>query len=243
MENEFENEIYKNNNALKYINNYINKKIEDSNNKVNSKIIDELKKNNDQLNQRIDKLESMLHEILKENTKISPPKKETKKEIESMKKHELIKKEETIEKEESIQKYEHNKNEIKNYYHELKVETFDFDDIFIKKCLDMHNINGDILLFQKMYIDDTPKEYYPIRNIKKKFQYWADGHMNDDNTNGLYICDIILKNIETCYLKINVFDNYSTDTDLFLSNQEHIYNLSELKYKEKFLSKITQIIN
>jgi predicted nucleotidyltransferase len=53
----------------------------------------------------------------------------------------------------------------------------------------------------------------------------------------------ILKNIERAYLKINTFENYSDDTEQFLKNQEHINNIMEEKYKDKFLVKIIQLIN
>lgn len=132
-----------------------------------------------------------------------------------------------------------------NFYKELKVETFlhlNINKDFIKECLNMSNINGDIKLFKKIYIDNILKEYYPIRHIKKKLQYWLDNHMNDDDTNGTYIKNIIFKNMETCYLKINIFDEHCDNTEQFLKNQEHINKLSEQKYKDKFLTKIIQII-
>lgn len=127
-------------------------------------------------------------------------------------------------------------------YNDIKIENFDLDSEFTKKCLHYCNIEGDLKLFKKMYVDDIPKEYYPIRHIKKKFQYWLDGHMNDDQ-NGSYIISTIIKNIEKIYLKINTFDNYVSDMDQFFKNQEHINSLSEQKYKDKFLLKIIQITN
>jgi hypothetical protein len=143
-----------------------------------------------------------------------------------------------------------NKDTIKNdtdnhFYKEVKVETFlhlNINKDFIKECLNMSNVNGDIKLFKKIYIDNILKEYYPIRHIKKKLQYWLNNHMNDDDTNGTYIKNIIFKNMETCYLKINIFDEYADNTEQFLKNQEHINKLSEQKYKDKFLTKIIQII-
>ena len=134
-----------------------------------------------------------------------------------------------------------NDSSIDNYM-EVKKEFFDIDEDFIKKCLDMNSIHGDIELFQKMYINTIPKEYYPIRHIKKKFQYWLDGHMNDDDSNASYIKNIILQNIEDCYLRVNNYDNYMDDMDQFLKNQEHINRLMEQKYKDKFLLKIISII-
>jgi hypothetical protein len=128
-------------------------------------------------------------------------------------------------------------------YKDFKCESFILDTEFVKKCLDMNNINGDILLFKRLYIDDIPKEYYPIRHIKKKFQYWYDGHMNDDDNSGTYIKNTIIKNIEQCYLRINNDDNYGNDIEQFLRNQEHINKLTEQKYKDKILSKVISIID
>jgi hypothetical protein len=72
---------------------------------------------------------------------------------------------------------------LKKTYKELKIEDFDIEYEFIKSCLLMNSVNGDIRLFKRMYIDNVSKEYYPIRHIKKKFQYWINDHMEDDNTN------------------------------------------------------------
>lgn len=114
---------------------------------------------------------------------------------------------------------------------------------FIKDCLSNASLNDDIKMFKKMYIDNVSKEHYPIRHMKKKLQYWYDGHMMDDDTNGTYIKNTILKNIEECYFKINQCNNYTNDIEQFLKNQEHINKLSEQKYKDKFLQKIIQIIS
>ena len=99
------------------------------------------------------------------------------------------------------------------------------------------------MMFKKMYIDPIAKEYYPIRHIKKKYQYWYDGHMIDDDSNGTYIKNTIIKNIEECYLNVNTYENYMDDMDQFVKNQEHINKLNEQKYKDKFLLKIIQIIS
>ena len=132
---------------------------------------------------------------------------------------------------------------LKKTYKELKVEQFEIDDEFIKSCLLMNSMNGDIRLFKKMYIDNVSKEYYPIRHIKKKFQYWINDHMEDDNTNGKYIKDTIIQNIEICYLKINTYENFGNNSEQFMKNQEHIDNITEQKYKDKFLMQIINIIN
>ena len=144
-----------------------------------------------------------------------------------------------------ILKNNSSKEDIKNIfnYKELKRESFDLDNFFVKECLSNASLNDDIKMFKKMYIDDISKEHYPIRHMKKKFQYWCDGHMVDDDTNGTYIKNTILKNIEECYFKVNQYDNYTNDIEQFLKNQEHINKLSEQKYKDKFLQKIIQIIS
>jgi ribosomal protein L30E len=129
-----------------------------------------------------------------------------------------------------------------NNYKDLKRELFNFDELFIKDCLNLCSLQGDLKIFKKMYIDGVSKEFYPIRHIKKKLQYWLDNHMNDDDANGTYVKHIIIKNIEDCYLAINTFDNYKNNVDQLLKNQEHINKLSEEKYKDKLLNKIINII-
>jgi hypothetical protein len=128
-------------------------------------------------------------------------------------------------------------------YIEVKVKHFDIDEKIIKKYLNMNSTNGDIQLFKKMYIENVAKEYIPIRHIKKKFQYWISDHMQDDDTNGEYIVNVVLKNIELCYMKVNNMDNYGDDIDQFLKNQEHINRLHDIKYKEKIMALIISHID
>jgi hypothetical protein len=141
-----------------------------------------------------------------------------------------------------LKKKEEKDKNIIYKFKDVKVELFNFDDNFVKDCLNYCNYHGDLLLFKKMYIDNVEKEHYPIRHIKKRFQYWLNGSMNDDDKNGTYIRETIIKNIELLYLKVNECDSYS-DMDIFLKNQEHINKLSELKYKESFLIKICNFID
>jgi hypothetical protein len=204
-------------------------------------LIENLKTNNLNLEQKIDNLENKI-DILEEkldllqNTIINSKNNENI----TINNEEIIKKINNIE---INDKNINDKNIINYKYKELKEESFDLDYNFVKLCLDNANIDNDIKIFKKIYLEDIPKEYYPIRHIKKKFQYWYNGHMVDDDLNGTYVKNVILKNIENCYLKINVIENYSNDMDQFLKNQEHINKLSEEKYKDKFLSKITTLIN
>jgi len=139
---------------------------------------------------------------------------------------------------ESFGKIENDKN-----YKDIKLENFELDKNFTLKCLSMNNLNGDIKIFKKIYIDNISKEFYPLRHIKKKYQYWLDNHMNDDDKNGKYIKETLIKNISMCYMKVNKLDNYNADMEQFLKNQEHINNMSEQKYMDKFLQKIVHIID
>jgi hypothetical protein len=107
----------------------------------------------------------------------------------------------------------------------------------------MNNVNGDVNLFKKIYLDNVLKEYYPIRHIKNKYQYWLDGKMIDDNSNAEYIKNTIIKNIEFCYRKVNIFDNYNDNIDQFIKNQEHINKLNEIKYKDKIFASILPLID
>ena len=94
-----------------------------------------------------------------------------------------------------------------------------------------------------MFINNTNKQYYPIKNYKKTFQYWKDNHMNNDDENATYIKNIISTNLSNCYLKVNTFENYTNDINLFIKNQDYIISISTDKYKDKILKEILKIIN
>jgi hypothetical protein len=126
-------------------------------------------------------------------------------------------------------------------YKDIKREVFNLDKSYVKKCLNETCIEDDIKIFKKMYIENVPKEYYPIRNFRKKLQYWLDGHMNDD-IGGNYIKDTLINNIESCYINVNKYEDYEDDTEQFMKNQEYISKMNEQKYKDRFLSMIIDII-
>jgi hypothetical protein len=126
-------------------------------------------------------------------------------------------------------------------YKDIKKELFNLDKEFIKKCLDDACIESDFKIFKKIYIDNVPKEYYPIRSFRKKLQYWLNGHMIDD-CSGNYIKDTIINNIENCYININKYEEYEDDPEQFIRNQEYITKMNEQKYKDKMLSMIIDII-
>lgn len=126
-------------------------------------------------------------------------------------------------------------------YRDMKVEKFDFEEEFVRKCLEMNSIVGDIRMFKKMYLENVSKEFYPIRYFKKTYQYWLNGKMHDD-IGGSYVKNTITRNIETLYMKLNTFEYYGEKVDKFMNNQEHICKLSDEKYKDKILQQIGQII-
>ena len=122
------------------------------------------------------------------------------------------------------------------------MEDIELDIIFIKKCLHAQSISSDLKIFKKIYIDNIPCGYYSIRNIKKKYQYWLNDKMNDDDDDGNYIKNTIVSNIYNAYLKINNYDNYADDIDQFVKNQEYILSINEQKYKDKLFNHIIKII-
>jgi hypothetical protein len=192
----------------------------------NNTKLDENKLDENKLN------ENKLDDVIQEEEEEQKP-------IKEVKRKKAVKKE-TIEKE-IIEKDDNLMSPI-NYFREIKVEHFDIDKNIILDCLHMNNVNGDVTLFKKIYLDNVLKEYYPIRHIKNKYQYWLDGKMIDDNTNAEYIKNTIIKNIEFCYRKVNIFDNYNDNIDQFIKNQEHINKLNEIKYKDKIFASILPLI-
>ena len=134
-------------------------------------------------------------------------------------------------------------NDEKNFYQEFIIKDFDLDSKFVYECLHNHSMKSDIKIFKEMFLKNISKKYYPIKNIKKSFQYWKDNHMNNDDENATYIKNIISTNIANCYLKINTFENYTNDINLFVKNQDYIISISTDKYKDKILKEIIKIIN
>ncbi len=127
-------------------------------------------------------------------------------------------------------------------YRDVKIETFELDETFIRKCMETNHLSGDVKMFQKMYLENVSKEFFPIRHIKKTYQYWLNGHMNDD-IGGSYIKNTVARNIEILYMKINTMDYYEGQIELFMNNQDHIGKLSDEKYKDKLLAKICQLVS
>ena len=128
-------------------------------------------------------------------------------------------------------------------YKELKKEKLIFDKEHVKKCLHYHTLKEDLKLFKMIYLDDIPKSYYSIRNIKNNYQYWLNGGMINDDDKGSYIKDTIVHNLSHLYLEINTFEDYEDDMELFIKNQDYILNMSNTKYKNKLFKEILKAID
>lgn len=113
---------------------------------------------------------------------------------------------------------------------EIKIESFEMDIEYLRECLESNSIKSDFCIIKKIYFSND-ENFYPIRiNNQKKFLYWLDNKWNNDNEK--YVANILSKNLKNCYLKINTFENYKHNNDLFLSNQLYINKLSDEKYKD-----------
>lgn len=123
---------------------------------------------------------------------------------------------------------------------EIKSEKLDIPEEFIRRCIKYGNIRGDILLIKYWYLDKS--EQPPFRNISRsRWDFWFNGTWNID-INGEYIKDVISKNIQKAYMSVNTIDYYDDDFDLFLSNQKHIQELSDPKYKKQLLCGIKEML-
>lgn len=134
------------------------------------------------------------------------------------------------------------KNVLSGNIKDIKKEKYVLDNIFVKECLDKCSIDSDIKIFKKIYIENVSKELYPIKYKRKKIYYWYNEQMIEDDSNYTYIKNSVIKNIEDCYLNINKYECYEDNIEQFINNQDHINKMSEIKYKEKFIEKIIDIL-
>ena len=126
---------------------------------------------------------------------------------------------------------------------DIKIEKFNIDNNLILKFLLNNDIIGDVNLFKLLYLDNVPKHLYPIQyNGKKTFKYWYNNTWNIDS-NGNYIKNTILaNNIYNIYLKLNQIEIIN-NIDQFINNQTHILKLSDIKYQDKWLNQIKDLLN
>lgn len=120
---------------------------------------------------------------------------------------------------------------------ELKKEFLKIEEDVVKKCLKNCDINSDVILFKKIYVNGVSE--CPIRYINKNnFQYWADGRWYDDVA-GEKITDIVVSNIKKLYIKANVYDNFQGNLYKY---QTYIGKMNEKKYKDSFIKMIKDLI-
>ena len=137
--------------------------------------------------------------------------------------------------------YKLKNNKKINNIKELKKHRVELDEKFIKDCLEKGNINYDVQIIKKIYFNlDT--SLYPVKVDKKKYLYWLNNEWHED-VNGIYIKDVIVNNLHSCYLRCNKFDKYINNTDLYIKNQEYISFISNNdKYRNKLLNQLKEFI-
>ena len=113
------------------------------------------------------------------------------------------------------------------------------DDI-LKRYLNNCNVKSDINLCKFIYFKDINKENYCIK-YERYFEYYTSNEWIKD-MNGKYIIEKILKLIKQKYLSINNFDNYRTNMEKMIENQNHINKMSEKKYLNEFTNKLKNIL-
>lgn len=135
-----------------------------------------------------------------------------------------------------------NKRNNKNDIEELKIKTIDISEEKIKKYLSYKSIQGEIKFFKEIYLNKNGKN--SIKYLKgRTFKYW-DGENWITDIGGLYIANIILKNIQNSYLRVNKYktNNGYNDIDIFISNQIKLQKLMEEQYKKDFIRSIKELI-
>lgn len=121
---------------------------------------------------------------------------------------------------------------------EVKKEMLNIDTNKIKASLSLASMLGDIMLFKEYYLKEDLK---PIKSINQThFEYWCNGKWNRDDY-GKELINIITNNIQACYIKVNTTEHY--ELDQFITNQQHIFQLSDIKYKRRLLAEIKKQIN
>jgi hypothetical protein len=125
---------------------------------------------------------------------------------------------------------------------ELKKKKINIDDAIIKKSLENNSLSSDFEIIKNLYFNDS-KELFPIKFIEKKiYKYWLNNKWNTD-IDGTYIKDVIINNLNSCYLRYNNYDRYKNNTDTYIKNQEYISMISsDEKYKTRLLNHIKHYI-
>lgn len=122
-------------------------------------------------------------------------------------------------------------------------DEIDIDPEFVQSCLDKCDVTGDVKLFREIFVKRFTKDTMLLRYIgSRNYQYRRSGIWIDDH-HGTYVRHVLLKIFEKAYMHVNELENYTNNTDQFISNQEHIIGLSDDKYYDKLMSQINAIID
>ena len=92
---------------------------------------------------------------------------------------------------------------VDNNKKDLKACKTSLTEQEIIKCLSFRNEYGDISLFKSIYYNED-FDYIPFRKIKKIFQYRVHNNFVDDDTNGEYIMNLIMNEMEMTYIRVNI---------------------------------------
>jgi hypothetical protein len=133
-----------------------------------------------------------------------------------------------------------NKDEesIENSIIDIKPQKFNIDKKIVKDCLEGNCIKNDLSLIKEMYFKEN---IVPIKyNINKNIECRINGDWKCDE---VYMYKTLIGNIKSCYLMINIFDNYENNWDQFMKNQDYIMKITSDNYLASFIKMFTQMLN
>lgn len=138
---------------------------------------------------------------------------------------------------EFIEKYQH-QSDIKKIK-ELKFELMNIPESEAIRALNYRDYRSVLYIFKMYYKNKlNMKNMYPIRiKSTRSYEYYS----NDEWIPDLYgksIMNILCRNLENLFIKINNTDKI--ESDYILQNQEFIYKLSDDKFKSEVLNRIIE---
>lgn len=133
-----------------------------------------------------------------------------------------------------------------NNFKELNEETY--KDImeklgveYLLKKLSLRNERSILTIMEQYFKSDETDENYKVNfpvkcKGKVDFEYFTDGKWIDDRY-GTNVVDLIAKNFQNMFLKINLYPNNVND-NAFEANQLFINKLESEKFKKEFKKKL-----
>ena len=177
--------------------------------------------------------EQLLQQLLGEFSKLTTEMKEMREELNTVKEKSAVTTSDT-----SITSSSTNPGIVE--LREVKIEKMVIPEEIIRRCIKYGSSRGDMLLIKHWYLDKSKRQ--PFRCINRnRWEYWCNGTWNID-IDGEYLKEVIAKNIQNCYLRINRIDYYDDNFDMFLENQKHIHELSDSKYRKRMLAGIKELL-